>query len=319
MTGGRGYDDVVVSEPGGVNAHRLPVAAPQASWELNGSGAFSAFIRQDDLRSAGLDIDLKGMWVEYASSAGAWGGVITGRPTTNNVVEIAAEGYASLLRGHVLDSEGNFTVGATAGGLAQRAIVLAGTGNPTFITIGMIDHGGAPVSVDLSGDVGTDILPQIASAALVEWIVDANRVFTLARRLGRDRSADVRLVEDRHIARHRVNDDIWSMSDAPVYSEVPGVALVSGESAPAAWLGQRPGIGAHNPAVPNDPRAPIHTVSIELTLVNRDDCFQTFDLGDTVRVDIGSIGLCGRFRGVTKGLDGASHALTIAGELLRDD
>lgn len=408
------YDDVTIAAPGNLEPRRVPVASVQASWEINGPGSFSGFVRLDDLRRAGLVGDVKGYWLTYATAAGPWGGVITGRPTTGAYAEIVAQGFVTLVEGRVL-TDHVLAMGGSPGGLAKRALTQAGAGAPTFLAIGSVDEGGGPLGIDLAGDVARDILPHIAEAGDVEWIVGADRVFRLARRLGHDRSAIVRLVEDRHVIEPRINDDLavappglafrvqselsqmvmaitkptptepavlppnnpppsptspggapgrpplwerrdgrwrpnveaWQGGNAPqgipagstaaalgaipgmaeawqgqlqTYAiEVPGVVSApAANTAPPPWSGVAVGVGANNPAVPSRRHAPPPTVPVELTLTNRDDCFLAFDIGDTVRVDIGSVGVTGRFRAMTKALDVASQTLTVAGELLKD-
>lgn len=418
------YDEMTVAAPGNLGPVRLPIAASSVRWGLNDGGALSAFVRLDDLRAAGLIGDLKGYWVQYATSAGPFGGIITGQPTTGNYMEISAEGFLSLVKGRMVNQR-IVAMGGSAGGLAKRALSLAGAGNPTFIDLGDIDEGGGALSIELTGDVATDILPQIAEAGDVEWVVTADRVFNLARRLGNDLSSIVRLVEDRHIIEARVNDDLAATSSgstmmvqsalsqsvmgrtrtqppandpviqppnnpappppapppptppvitptqppvrtpprnpfqafvdrffggrfgrpagtqavtatiaiAPVTTvseswqaqlqtytiEAPGTASTPGTNAsPAPWRAVVIGIGANNPAVASKRHAPPPTVPVELTLANVDNCFRAFDIGDTVRIDLGSVGVTGRFRIMSKSLDVASQALTVAGELLKD-
>lgn len=308
---GWGYDEVLISEHGGGSPVRLPVAAPQASWEISGGGAFSAFARADDVRAAGLWTDIKGRWLEYASAAGRWGGVITAQPTTDNVMEIAAEGYVALLRGREVAVGGTQT--GAPGGLARRVLIEAGLGAPTFVRIGAIGEADQAISVTLEGDAGSDLLPRIADAGDAEWIIDADRVFTFSRRLGQDRSMTVRLVEDRHIVSHRVNDDLWDTTTSASH-----VLRVSAGTAPPSWFGVPVGILANSPAVPSGRTQALPTISTELTLASIDDAFLAFDLGDTVRVELGSIGIGGRFRVLVRALDVASQTLTVSGELLKD-
>lgn len=381
-------EDALLSEPGNLAPVRVPITSVLASWELSAAGTLSGYVRLDDLRAAGLGGDIKGYWLEYATSAGPWGGVVTGQPSTGGVVEIVAEGFLGLVRGRLI-TNAVVAMSGSAGGLARRALTLAGAGNPTYVRFGTIDEGGGPVAVELVGDVAVDVLPQIASAGDVEWVIDADRVFHLARRLGTDRSMTVRLVEDRQIVQARVNDDLASDEAGQVYRvqgelsqalmaavrpqaaaplweprssggvvgpgwqglpegipagadpsalgyrsgageswrrrrqtyavDLPGVAAaLASNAAPAPWVGLPVGLGANNPAVAGRRHVPPPTVPAELTLANRDGCFRWFDLGDTVRVELGSIGVTGRFRVLTKGLDVASQALTVAGELMRD-
>lgn len=405
------YDEVVISAPGNLEPRRVPIAAPTCSWEINSAGSFSGFVRLDDMRAAGLVGDIKGYWLTYATSAGLWGGVVSGQPTTGTYLEIVAQGFLTLVKGRVL-TERLLAMGGSAGGLARRALSQAGAGTPTFLDLGDIDEGGGALSLDLTGDVATDVLPQLAEAGDVEWVVTAERVFTLARRLGSDLSATVRLVEDRQIAQARVNDDLETTSSGqvlrvqsalsqavmgqgrpqatqptvqppnnpappapppappqpPVFErrstsfwdavgtllggafgipagasastvvpppsgmtgawqgqlqtytlEPPGVASAPQTSAaPPPWAMVAVGIGANNPAVAGRRHVPPPTVPVELTLANIDGCFLAFDLGDTVRVDLGSVGVTGRFRAMSKALDCATQTLTVAGELLKD-
>lgn len=420
------HDDAVISEPGNLNPVRIALAGIQCSWAINEAGSLSAFVRLDDMRAAGLLGNIKGYWLTYPTSAGLWGGVITGQPSTGTYMEITAQGFLMLVKGRLLTAR-LLAMGGSAGGLARRALSQAGAGNPTFLDIGDIDEGGGALSLDLTGDVATDVLPQLADAGDVEWVVTANRVFHLARRLGNDLSSVVRLVEDRHIIQARVNDDLETTptgatmrvqselsqsvmvrtrtqaqtSPAPVVQppnnpapppappppptppvitptqppvrtppsnpfrdlinawfggrfgrpagttatttvaatsqpsvvseswqaqlqtytvESPGIASVAGtNAAPAPWRSVAVGIGANNPAVAGRRHAPPPTVPVELTLANIDTCFLAFDLGDAVRIDLGSIGVTGRFRAMSKALDVASQTLTVAGELLKDE
>jgi hypothetical protein len=307
----RGYDEVVISKHGGLDPIRLPVAAPQASWEISGAGAFSAFARVDDVRSVGLWTDIKGRWLSYASAAGDWGGVITAQPTTDNVVEIVAEGYLALLRGRHVEVSGTQT--GCPGGLARRVLIESGLSAPTFIRLGSIGEADQSISVELVGDAGSDLLPRISDAGDAEWIIDADRVFTFSRRLGQDRSQTIRLVEDRHIVAHRVNDDVWTNT-----ATASAVLAVPEGTAPPPWSGVPVGIGANSPAVPGDRTHPLPTTATELTLANIDDAFLSFALGDTVYVELGSIGVHGRFRANVRALEVTSQTLTVSGELLKD-
>jgi len=230
-------DEAIISEPGNLAPARVPVVSAQLSWEINASGAFSGFCLVDDLRAVGLARDIKGYWLEYATAAGAWGGVITGQPNSSGVVELVAEGWLGLVRGRLITNS-IIAMGGSAGGLARRALALAGAGasNPAFIRLGSIDEGGGPVAVELVGDVGGDILPQIAEAGDVEWIIAADRTFRLARRLGRDRAMTVRLLEDRHFTQPRVNDDLESDAAGQVW-------LVQGELSRALMARDRGAAG----------------------------------------------------------------------------
>lgn len=404
MTTTAAHFEVVVMDRGGFNPRRLAVAEPSASWEIGGPGAFSAFARIADLRAVGLGGDLTGRWLEWDHpTAGRWGGVVTGRPVSDGVAEVAADGYAALLRGRVLAEQDRGVAGA-GGGLARRAVIAAGRDEPTYVTIGTIGEGGEFVSLDTGGgDVAESILPGIAEAAGIEWRVDADRRFHASRKLGRDRSASVRLVEDRHVVGYRIDDDLWASSLGTVYAASPSVAPGGGAStpplvpvvpppvrpptppgtpgpgrvqrvnpylrlvgeylqragatnvrpymapppawatpqpaayaaAPAVWPGEDAapawfatanapaaaipvGVGVNSPAVPGNRLAPPPTVPVEMQLADTDGCWAWFDLGDTVRIDLGSCGFAGRFRVLLRALDAASGTMTVAGEAMAD-
>lgn len=207
------FDRVTISQRGGLRPVVVPVTAPQASWELNAAGAFSAFARIDDLRHAGLWPDLRGCWLEWVHPiAGRWGGVITGTPVTDGLAEIAADGWLALLQGRVL-ADGDLP-SRTPGGLAHLAVLAAGREHPTFIAIGRIDGGGEPLGLTFNGDVGNDLLPQIAEGGSVEWIIDADRVFHCGRRLGTDFSGAIRLIEDVDVTAVQRDNDLLTTAPA---------------------------------------------------------------------------------------------------------
>ena len=356
--------EVRISERGGLYPRRVPVADLQCSWELSNAGTMSAYARMDDLRLLGLGRDLKGMWVEFEHpSAGRWGGVLSGRPTSGAVVELAAEGWASLLRGRVIN--GSQLVSGRAAGVARVVVRGARELGATYITIGTIDESGESVSMTASGDVAVDVLGQVAEAGNVEWVIDADSVFHCGSRLGHDLSSRYRLVEDRHVVEHRTDDDLWASRQGQVYrvqsEQALALAVTTGAAVsavgsqpqwslsgvgdaadlaqlqfyeeaepaeirafptrtfPAPWRGVPVGIGANTPAMPTPRASPLPTTPLQMTLSNRDNCWTWCDLGNTVRVELGSIGLSGRFRIYSRGLNWAANTLTVAGEALGDE
>lgn len=206
--------EVLIFDHGGTNGQRVPVTGVQCSWEISQAGSFSAFARLEDLRAAGLGYDLSGKWLTYGHpSAGEWGGVISGRPVQNEVVEIAADGWAALLQGRVLD-EWETPPSGQVGGLARRAIVASDSGGG-MLTLGTVDEGGEPVAVLVGGqDALDDFLPLLVDAAGLEWMIDSDRRLHLSRRLGIDRSATVRLIEGTEIVEARIADDAWTRAAA---------------------------------------------------------------------------------------------------------
>lgn len=383
------FDEVQISDRGGLRPRRLVVANVACSWELSAPGSFSAFARIADLRAAGLWGSLAGRWLTWAHpTAGAWGGVLSGRPVADGVAELTAEGWATLLRGRVL-APGDRGSAGPAASLALRAVLAAGNTGATFVRAGAIDEGGEAVDVEFAGDACDDVLPALAATGDAEWTFDADRTFRAGRRLGRDRSQTVRLVEDRHVVSFRVDDDLWTARPgallAAVGPQAQALATVTEAPAPAAtaaatgplafladfalgdlsdlpwtappgaewaewadqwdWAGPQwpgegpepapgpglppwqpeqppptvpPGVGGNSPGVPGGRFSPPRTVPVELTLADADGCWAWFGLGDTVRVELGSVGFAGRFRVLARAVDAASGEMTAAGECLPD-
>lgn len=230
--------EVVISDHGGGNPRRLRVFGVQATWEVSNVGAFSCFARVEDLRRAGLGGALGGAWLTWNGGlVGQWGGQISGRPLTPGVTELAAEGWGSLLRGHVIDGWLEPGVGQYAG-IAWRGI-LSAQGSQAFITVGTLDEGGESVDIDGAGqDIIDDLTGNLADGGMMEWLVDQDRVFRAGRRVGQDRSARYRLIEGRHIVDFRGPvDDLWAAPPAEVI-EIEGQAAVTQAITNTATQGQ---------------------------------------------------------------------------------
>ncbi len=84
------------------------------------------------------------------------------------------------------------------------------------------------------------------------------------------------------------------------------------------WALAPPGVGANHPGVPSGHQLHLPTTPLQVTLANVDDVWRAIDLGDTVRIELGSAGFGGRFRIVSRALDLASGELHLAGEALED-
>lgn len=237
--------EVVISDSGGGRPHRLSVFGVQATWAVSHVGAFSCFARVDDLRRAGLGGSLGGSWLTWNGGlVGRWGGQITGRPLTPGVTELAAEGWGSLLRGHVIDGWLEPGVGQYAG-IAWRGI-LSSQGSQAFIRVGTLDEGGEAVDIDGSGqDIIDDLTGNLADGGMMEWTVDQDRVFSAGRRVGLDRSSRYRLIEGRHIVDFRGPvDDLWAAPPAEVI-EIEGQAAVTQTITHAATQGFYQPSGEH--------------------------------------------------------------------------
>lgn len=231
-------DSLTLSEFGGGNARTLAVAGIQASWELSGMGSFSAFTTPEALADAGLWGSLAGKWLTWAhATAGEWGGVCIGKPSSRGLTEIAAEGFAVLARGReVIATPRLDQMSATAGGTIRRALGGIVDGIPTFFDTGSWDESGDATVMAIDGrDLLSDVLLAASNDGGCEWIVDANRLLSFGQTLGVDLSATVVLVENREIVDARLGDDVWA---APA-SEVEEYEPPSEQAASASILSNR--------------------------------------------------------------------------------
>lgn len=315
-------DEVVISAPGGGEARRVPVVGVQCSWELSNIGSFSGFARIEDLRAVGLGGDLNDVWIEWDHPLlGRWGGVITERPMTDGVAEISAEGWAGLLRDHLLDQWDQAPDGSGAG-IAARALrsSVNPRGSLAFITIGTVDESGLPVGVTLGGqDMASGVLPQLSEEAGLEWLVDSERVLHLGQRLGRDRSAAVRFVEGVEIVTYTLADSAFATTPQQQLQ----IASVQAE----ARLNQGGALPLSTRPRWRDPHIAIaHTVTgrtlettpMELHVSNVRNAWARCQLGDSVRVVIESAAFSGVFRITGLAFDSVANDLTLAGEATPD-
>lgn len=378
-------DEVVIMDRGGSNPRRVMLAQPSASWELSNYGQFSAFAPLSQLRAAGIPWDMKGMWLEWDSPAGKWGGVITGRPVTDGVAEIASMSYATLLRGRLTPANLR-PITAPAGAIAKYLLQEAVRDHPSFITRGVIDEGGMPLDMSFANqDIMSSAIPSLAGNTGHEWVVTPDRVFSFTKYAGEDLSSMVRLVEGRHITTYRVSDDIWlynniltgvganpeidslnwteqvqSRTRVPTTYTYKNKKMKNGKKkrvkvvekkAHFIWTttptertypsvdpyitlgtGDQDSIDRYGPLegtrVYEDTRsmAVIATriqneldsmidqpIALEMTVANVDNCYRTFQEGDVIWVDLGSVRYSGVFRVLLRSID--SGGLRLAGDL----
>jgi hypothetical protein len=312
-------DAVLIAERGGYDARRVPIIAPQVSWELSNVGSFSAFARIADLRAVGLGGELQDRWLSWArADVGRWAGPITGRPLTDGVAELTAEDWSGQLRQRILD-QWDTSPGGQPPGLARRALMSSVGDVPAFVTIGALDEGGIPLATTLGGEnVLEDVLPRLNEEGGMEWQVDPDRVLTAGQRLGHDRSPLLRLTEGCEIVSYQLAEDAFAATGTQrleiesAFAERrrnPG-AVVSDST--THWTEPRiivtPTVAGRTP----------ETVPLQLTLANRRDVWLRIELGDEVRVVIESAALSGTFRVMVRAFDGGSNTRTLSGEVTPD-
>lgn len=324
-------DEVVLSDFGGGNPRRVPVVGASVSWELNNVGSFSAFARIEDLQQHGAWGDLKGMWLEWQHrTAGRWGGVVVGRPVTDGVAELAAEGWATLLRNRPLiywDRQAP----SSAAGIARHGVMAAETNDPSFIKLGAFDESGDAIQFRLGGqDTLDDMLPQLVGDGAMEWSVDADRVLTCGQALGVERSATVRLTEGVEILNAKFADDSYTAPAVQQFEvQLPAGASQDPTRRPtvgsAATVKRRwadPRIARIAAAAANQPQfvtlLQTQTTPVELTICDRNQAFYHTQLADTVRIVVETAGFSGTFRVHARGLDSSQDVMTLAGEATPD-
>lgn len=217
MTGGAANEnEILLGERGWRDTRLVPVAGVNASWLVSEAGDFSAFVRADDLRKAGVaDLDaLAGRWVRWEHpEAGAWGGVVAAVRVDGAEVEIAAKSFHVLLRKR-LTPRRRWPTTASAGVVARALLRHASRAEATHVVVGAIDEGLPEVRFTWDRqDVYEDALPSLAGAAGAEWAVDADRRFSFVRRLGEDKSASVKLVDSLHLANPVYAVDFWPVEN----------------------------------------------------------------------------------------------------------
>jgi hypothetical protein len=231
------WDAVTLSDYGGGNSTTIPVIGAQASWELNAAGTFSAFTTPEAMAEAGRWGPIAGAWVIWSHpTAGQWGGVAIGKPATHGVTEIAAEGFAVLMRGRGVESTPRLDeLTGTAGGAIRRAFGAVFDGVPLFVTRGMWDESGDPAILAVNTrDLYADVLGSAAGDGDTEWYVDAQRRLFFGQSLGVDRTASVVLIEDREIVSARLGDDLWAAPASeivqyePVAVQATSASILSG-------------------------------------------------------------------------------------------
>jgi len=344
-------DTVIVSDRGGTNPRRLPIFGLAASWELSNLCSLSCFANSEDLRATGLGGDLKGKWLTYESPFGStcrWGGVITSRPVTDGVAEIAALGWAVLLRGRAVWQRARPTM-APPGALARKALQEASREEPHFLTMGQIDESGSPVLVTWGGeDIVQDVLPSLTADGQSDWLVTFERQFRFGR-LGTDRSASVRLCEGRHILTYRAPDDLFILanrlvgvgasreglesmrrgkrkrrkrrtirdSDEFISAAVEDITSIRkyGPMERVISYSDTRDVGTIQSRLRRElERSANPTIPLEVSLINEDRIFASFSEGDTVTVELGGAGLRGTLRVRVRALDVGNATMRVAGD-----
>lgn len=226
--------DLLFSRPGQQDAVSVPAGEISCSWALNGPGSLSARIPRTGLAAAGIEDPLGGWWVRWEhATAGTWGGAITDVTWSldDGTVEIAATSFAGLLA-YRRTPRTYSAASATAGALAIRAIADVTRNDATILSSWDAEESGAIVKVEWRGDDLLRVLQGLADASGQEWMVDADRAFRWAVRLGTTRNG-VQLIDGVHITggsvtgstKNVINDLLAIAAAGKAYRNAPALAV----------------------------------------------------------------------------------------------
>ena len=261
----------------------------------------------------------------------------------DGIVEIGAQSFHVLTRKRLVrptDDEAT-AISGTPGGLFKKLFRLAssvkeGHSSRIPLKLGAIDESGQTLEMTYADeDLYETVIPSLTDDIDHEWTVTPDRVVNFGKRIGTDRSASVVLVEGRHIAGSRWNDDIWNIDNWLVGY---GTALARLGNMTAEYRTSAVGANARSierygvlmatrdyggpydseQTVAELVRAEVGDTSdpdspVELTVVDVDDCWSLFREGDTVSVRLPPSGIAGTLRVQVRALDLNGGRMTVSG------
>lgn len=332
--------ELTISDAGGGNARRLPgVGSLLVSWEVNRAGLLTCLVPRRDVERAGLDPQLRGCWVQYDHpSAGRWGGVVTRAALVNGMVEVNAEGFASLFRKKIVTLKtGQNERRGTAGGLFEELVREQAADGAAPVTIGTIDRTGEVADLDFDdADFYDEVSPAFTTDLGMEWEVTPDRVVNYGARIGTDRN--LLLIEGRHFRSARWEDDLLDVVNVAVGIAARRERRSNGstrlrperrtltEPASVARFGRQEAAfvyGRVNNVSTIDRKLrleldryafPKAAVTLEAVEPPGDRVFARFREGDAIQVELGLSGVRGGLRVMVRSLDVATGVMTIAGD-----
>jgi hypothetical protein len=347
--------DVIITDRGGANERRLVGTDLALSKEINAAGSLSFRVPVDDVRRAGLGVDLRGYWLTYEHpSAGEWSGVVTASPESDGISEVVAQGFAILLRKRLVkigNANGDPITG-TPGAIFRSAYQNVANEAPTMLTLGSVDLSGPAIEAAWEyEDFYESVAPQLTTDSGYEWRVDNDRVITFAPELGTDRSSSVLFAEGREIRAHR-----WTFDQYPITNSIVATGIGTAKKRVRGRKGRKKWVDADYTAGPirvsdeesiarhglleefldlgfvgnetgleNRARQELAAFgnsasdAVELTLCDADGAFGKFDVGDTIRVELGLAGISGRVRVHVLSLDVSTGTMIASGLGVADE
>jgi hypothetical protein len=325
---------VTIAGAGGIDPIRLPALAPTASWAVRPPGTFAAELRPADALDAFGTIDLRGRWLTWDHpTAGRWSGVITQAHWSKGqgAVSLGARDFSFLLAKKRTAKEYDLTP-APSGSHVYRVVADASRVHALWLTELAIEALGAPVPLAARGQMVLDVLDGLARDGDAEWRVTPARVLEWRARLGVDRTADVALVEDRHIIDvdwtadlEAVTNDLLVIPSNADYQRTEAVAVEYAER--IATLGTRmqdtlvvtdriSEAGLRPQAEAALRRLAYQGEVLTLILTDADGCFGWFAEGDTVTVLLPTINRRLAFRVMVRSIDVGTGRMTVTGDVV---
>lgn len=332
---GPAIGDVILAKHGDRGRQNLQCGNVAVSWEINASGAFSAFASIDDvLEISANPEDLRGWWLmwQHPTLADFGGEISDVAVRSNGTVELAAAGWLVLLNKR-LTRRRDQSVNAQAGAIAARIVRDAGAVEPTGIAGVSTDEWGEFVGWRDDGGEVLSALGRLRNLSGQEYAVgESDRIFYWRRQFGADLSSTVMLVQGTHIADWRpswsldpvVTEVILSSSNRNRFATAPSVS--GNDSAAYAAYGPRQQRGTYRGRLPRSAVQVAATKQAELLsrrgqlidfdVVDVDGCFGWFRRGDTITVLLADIDRALKVRCLALSWSQDANILRVSGEVV---
>jgi len=294
--------EIMLSTPS-FNDHVLVrVLDVSCSWNVTEAGTLTALVERDIYEHIPFDTILD-KWVAWDSPAGLWGGTVdtVTYHLASHYVELGCRSFHDLLssrRTGVVDLPGR-----TAGGIVSRAIGETMMSDPALISEYQVEEIGQPISHQLRDDDLSSVVSTICGTVGAEWRVslqkDYSLLFEFRKRLGRNKSGDVYLIEGIHFFDGTITEtvngmynDIKAMATDDDYANSASNVVTNGHS--IKQYRRRQTVRKYEGLVKESVLTPqaradmektaYPAVSFQMNLHNVEEIFERFEEGDTVTV-----------------------------------
>lgn len=331
--------DLTLTRPGETSPVTLTTNGIAASWAVRPPGTLSAEVVTADLIDAFGTTDLAhAYWVFWEHpTAGRWGGVVTATEATkaSGTTEVAARDMTELVAARATAKVYDLPA-IGAGGAVEKLIFDAGRASPTWIAGVELDALLPAIPFQSRGDQVLAAIDRLIAEADAEYQVTPDRILRVARRLGRDLSATVQLMEDQQITDFRfpqtgdaLRNELTAVAADDAFARTTAVVVADDASIQRRGLRQETvvfeGMTTETQLKPAALAALARRVklgrSLTLTLIEDDPddpTFAAFRERDTVGVLLPSVNWAGDVRVLVRAVDTTTNLMTITGEVVRD-